>query len=105
MRNLNAYALKRWRISAPDRPGRCVGRQARHRRDTACARAASRKRLSACSSHDGTWSYFEDTILMVKGQVEPLHHTDRNTLSNIAESAPDALAQSMRGIAKHRRST
>lgn len=43
---------------------------------------------------DGTWSYFEDTVLMIRGRDEPFHHTDRNTLSKIAEPTPNPL---MRG--------
>jgi len=42
---------------------------------------------------DGTWSYVEDTVLRVLGQEEPFHHTDRNTLTKIAESTPNPLAQ------------
>lgn len=41
---------------------------------------------------DGTWSYFEDTILMVHGR-EPFHHTDENTLKKIAEPTPNPLAR------------
>ena len=43
---------------------------------------------------DGTWSYDEDTVLMIKGKVEPFHHRDRNTLSKIAEPTPNPLARS-----------
>ena len=38
---------------------------------------------------DGTWSYFEDTVLLVKGQAEPFHHQDRNTLTKVAEPTPN----------------
>jgi hypothetical protein len=38
---------------------------------------------------DGTWSYVEDTVLLVKGQSEPFHHTDRNTLSKVGEPTPN----------------
>jgi len=41
---------------------------------------------------DGTWSYFEDTVLIVRGQAEPFHHTDRNTLKKIGEPTPNPLA-------------
>lgn len=40
-----------------------------------------------------TWSYDEDTILMIKGQTEPFHHTDRNVLSRIGEPTPNPLAR------------
>ena len=29
---------------------------------------------------DGTWSYEQDTLLIIPGQSEPFHHTDRNRL-------------------------
>ncbi|HUO22321.1 MAG TPA: heme-binding beta-barrel domain-containing protein [Caulobacteraceae bacterium] len=41
---------------------------------------------------DGTWSYFEDTVMTVAGRPEPFHHTDRNTLVRVAASAPNPLA-------------
>ena len=41
---------------------------------------------------DGTWSYFEDTLLMLRG-TEPFHHTDQNTLRKIGESTPNPLAR------------
>jgi hypothetical protein len=43
---------------------------------------------------DGTWSYEQDTLLVISGQPEPFHHTDRNTLRKIGEPAlnPTALA-------------
>ena len=41
---------------------------------------------------DGTWSYFEDTLLMLRG-TEPFHHTDQNTLSKIGEPTPNPLAR------------
>jgi len=46
---------------------------------------------------DGTWSYVQDTVLTVRGQPEPFHHTDRNTLRKIAEPTPNptALAAAM----------
>ncbi|MFT3717189.1 FABP family protein [Pseudorhodoferax sp.] len=43
---------------------------------------------------DGTWSYDEDTVLMIRGQAEPFHHTDRNLLvRKIAEPTPNPLAR------------
>ena len=41
---------------------------------------------------DGTWSYFQDTVLQVRGQDAPFHHTDRNTLTRVAEPTPNPLA-------------
>ncbi|MDE2221003.1 MAG: FABP family protein, partial [Gammaproteobacteria bacterium] len=50
-------------------------------------------RIEVTINADGTWSYFEDTILMVKGQTEPFHHTDRNTLTKVGEPRLNPLAE------------
>lgn len=42
---------------------------------------------------DGTWSYQEDTVLIIAGRAEPFQHTDRNTLRKIAEPTPNPTAQ------------
>ncbi len=42
---------------------------------------------------DGTWSYFEDTVMTVKGRAEPFHHTDRNTLKRVKAPKPNPLAE------------
>lgn len=39
-----------------------------------------------------TWSYDEDTLLMVRDQSEPFHHTDRSVLTKIGEPRPNPLA-------------
>ncbi|HZZ87844.1 MAG TPA: heme-binding beta-barrel domain-containing protein [Caulobacteraceae bacterium] len=39
---------------------------------------------------DGTWRYFEDTVLEVQGQGV-FHHEDSNTLSLVAPPAPNPL--------------
>lgn len=49
-------------------------------------------RIQVTINDDGTWSYDEDTVLMIRGQTEPFHHTDRNTLTKIAEPTPNPLA-------------
>lgn len=49
-------------------------------------------RMKVTINPDGTWSYFEDTVLMVHGK-EPFHHTDENTLRKIAEPTPNPLAR------------
>jgi hypothetical protein len=41
---------------------------------------------------DGSWSYFEDTVMTVKGRAEPFHHTDRNTLRRVEGPLPNPLA-------------
>ncbi|HVN99478.1 MAG TPA: heme-binding beta-barrel domain-containing protein [Steroidobacteraceae bacterium] len=50
-------------------------------------------RLQVTINADGTWSYFEDTILLVKGQKEPFHHTDGNTLARVGPPVPNPLAR------------
>jgi hypothetical protein len=40
---------------------------------------------------DGRWSYYEDTVMMVRGRDEPFHHIDRNTLTKVAEPTPNPL--------------
>ena len=50
-------------------------------------------RIRVTINADGTWSYDEDTVLMIKGQAEPFHHTDRDTLTKIAEPTPNPLAR------------
>jgi hypothetical protein len=49
-------------------------------------------RIKVTIHADGTWSYDEDTVLMIRGRDEPFHHTDRNTLTKIAEPTPNPLA-------------
>ena len=49
-------------------------------------------RIKVDINADGTWSYDEDTVMMIRGQTEPFHHTDRNTLTRIAAPTPNPLA-------------
>ncbi|QJR09496.1 hypothetical protein DSM104443_00540 [Usitatibacter rugosus] len=42
---------------------------------------------------DGTWSYELDTILIIPGQAEPFHHTDRNTLRKVGEPTLNPMAE------------
>ncbi len=42
---------------------------------------------------DGTWSYEQDTVLMIPGQAEPFHHTDHNRLRKVAEPTPNPRAR------------
>lgn len=42
---------------------------------------------------DGSWSYEQETVLIIPGQAEPFHHTDRNTLRKIGEPVPNPTAQ------------
>lgn len=49
-------------------------------------------RMTVTINPDGTWSYDEDTLLMVRG-TEAFHHTDQNTLHKIGEAMPNPLAR------------
>lgn len=50
-------------------------------------------RIKVTTNPDGTWTYDEDTVLQIKGKTELFHHTDRNTLTKIAEPTPNPLAK------------
>jgi hypothetical protein len=50
-------------------------------------------RIRVSVNSDGTWSYDEDTVLMIRGNPEPFHHTDRNVLRRIGEPTPNPLAR------------
>ena len=50
-------------------------------------------RMRVSINADGTWSYFEETTLQIRGRPEPFAHTDRNTLHKIAEPTPNPLAR------------
>jgi len=50
-------------------------------------------RIKVTINDDGTWSYDEDTVFMIKGQTEPFHHTDFNTLVKIGDATPNPLAR------------
>jgi hypothetical protein len=50
-------------------------------------------RIKVTINSDGTWSYDEDTVLMIRGKTNPFHHTDRNTLTKVAEPTPNPLAR------------
>jgi len=52
-------------------------------------------RIKVTINPDGTWSYFEDTVLVIRGRDEPFHHTDRNTLTRIAAPTPNPLARTL----------
>lgn len=54
-------------------------------------------RIEVTINPDGTWSYFEDTILAVRGAKEPFHHTDRNVLRKVGEPTPNPLARAAAG--------
>ena len=45
---------------------------------------------------DGTWSYEQDTLLVIPRQSEPFHHTDRGRLHRIAAPTPNPMALAAR---------
>jgi hypothetical protein len=49
-------------------------------------------RIRVTVNPDGTWSYQEDTVLMIRGQNAPFHHTDHNTLTKIGDPKPNPRA-------------
>ncbi len=49
-------------------------------------------RINVTIHPNGTWSYEEDTILLIHGNPEPFHHTDKNTLTKIQDPSPNPLA-------------
>ena len=42
-------------------------------------------RIEITFNPDGSWSYAQDTMLMVRGQAEPFAHRDVNTMVKVAE--------------------
>jgi len=50
-------------------------------------------RIKISINSDDTWTYDEDTVLRIKGKADLFHHTDKNTLTRIAEPTPNPLAQ------------
>ena len=49
--------------------------------------------MTVTINDDGTWSYEEDTVLAIRGQAEPFHHRDSNSLRKLAEPTPNPLAR------------
>ena len=45
---------------------------------------------------NGTWSYQQDTLLIIPGNPEPFHHTDQNRLRKIAEPTANPTARAAR---------
>ena len=46
---------------------------------------------------DGTWTYSEDTTLMVADRTEPFAHTDVNTLTKVGEPILNPMARAAAG--------
>jgi len=49
-------------------------------------------RIKVTVNANGTWSYEQDTILLIPGQSEPFHHTDHNTLTRVGAPVANPLA-------------
>jgi len=49
-------------------------------------------RIQVSFLDDGTWSYSQDTIMMIKDAIEPFHHKDNNLLLKVGEPTPNPLA-------------
>lgn len=50
-------------------------------------------RIKVSINLDGTWSYEEDTVMLIRGQEAPFHHIDSNTLTKIAPPTPNPLVR------------
>lgn len=50
-------------------------------------------RIKVSINDDGSWSYEEDTVMLIRGQDAPFHHVDRNTLRKVADATPNPLAR------------
>ena len=50
-------------------------------------------RMTVTVNPDGTWTYFEDTVMQVHGREAPFHHTDHNTLRRTGAAVPNPLAR------------
>jgi hypothetical protein len=50
-------------------------------------------RMVVTVNADGTWSYEEEAQLVIPDRAEPFRHADSNTLTRIAASTPNPLAQ------------
>lgn len=58
--------------------------------------------ITVTKHDDGTWSYEQETMLVIPGQDKPFAHTDRNTLHKIGEPTlnPTAQAAAKEKVAK-----
>ena len=50
-------------------------------------------RIDIAFQPDGSWLYDEDTVLKIHGQEALFHHTDRSTLTKVADPTPNPLAR------------
>jgi hypothetical protein len=50
-------------------------------------------RLTVTANADGTWTYDENTRLVLPDRAEPVDHVDRNTLTRMGDPRPNPLAE------------
>ncbi len=48
-------------------------------------------RVEVIFNPDGSWSYIQETTLLVRGRTEPFQHRDVNTMIKVAEPMPNPL--------------
>jgi hypothetical protein len=48
-------------------------------------------RVEITFNTDGSWSYVQETMLLVRGRTEPFRHRDVNTMVKVAEPIPNPL--------------
>lgn len=48
-------------------------------------------RIEVTFNPDGSWSYMQETTLLVMGRPQPFLHRDTNTLVKVAEPGPNPL--------------
>lgn len=49
--------------------------------------------ITVTINDDGTWSYAQETLLIIPGQAEPFRHTDKNMLRKVSEPILNRTAQ------------
>jgi len=49
--------------------------------------------MTVTANPDGTWTYSEDTTMMISDRPEPFQHTDGNTLHLVTAPTPNPMAQ------------
>ena len=49
--------------------------------------------IAVAINDDGTWSYEQETVLIISGNAEPFRHADGNTLHRVTEPTPNPTAQ------------
>ena len=55
-------------------------------------------RIKVSIGPNGTWSYNEDTVMMIRGKTEPFHHTDSSTLTKVGDPIPNPLMRNKSAV-------